>query len=433
MVTGPTHPTSANVDTAMSGAVSSDVADLLQRLDAFIESEIAPLQEQDDNQRFFDHRREWARTDFENDGLPRPEWEELLAEVRRRADAAGFYRYSLPRELGGHSGTNVAMAAVREHLAHRGLGLHNDLQNEHSIVGNLVFAHLVHMFGSEAQREELVEGLITGTKGLTFGLTEPEHGSDATWLETTARREGGDWIINGAKRWNTGIHTATHALIFARTSGEPGSATGITALLVPTDSPGVEVPFYWWTFNMPTDHGELILRDVRVPAHAVFGPEGEALTIAQTFLHENRIRQAASSLGAAQYCIDRAVDYAKTRKTFGRPLSTRQAIQWPLVELHTEAEMCRALIYRTAADLDDCHSAGVPAVSVGHRVSMCNYRSNRLACDAADRAMQVHGGIGYSRHEPFEHLYRHHRRYRITEGAEEVQMRRVAGQLFGFL
>jgi alkylation response protein AidB-like acyl-CoA dehydrogenase len=417
----------------MSTTVPPEVTDLLRRLDEFIDTEVTPLEEQDDNRRFFDHRREWARTDFEHDGLPRPEWEELLAEVRKRADAAGFYRYSLPTDIGGSDGSNTAMAAIREHLAHKGLGLHNDLQNEHSVVGNLVFAHLVHLFGTQAQREELVEAVITGCKGLTFGLTEPEHGSDATWLETTARRVGDDWVINGAKRWNTGIHKATHALIFARTSGETGSANGITAFLVPTNAPGFEVPFYWWTLNMPTDHGEIALRDVRVPASALFGAEGEALSIAQTFLHENRIRQAASSLGAAQYCIDRAVVYAKQRRTFGRPLATRQAIQWPLVELHTEAEMCRALIRRTAEDLDQCRRHGRPAVTVGHKVSMCNYRSNRLVCDAADRAMQVFGGIGYSRHEPFEHIYRHHRRYRITEGAEEVQMRRVAGELFGFL
>lgn len=411
----------------------SDVVALLDELDAFVAAEITPLQEQDDNQRFFDHRREWARTDFEGGGLPRPEWEELLAEARRRADAAGFFRYALPAELGGQDGSDVAMAAVREHLAHQGLGLHNDLQNEHSVVGNLVFVHLLHLFGTDAQRAEFVEPCITGERGIAFGLSEPEHGSDATWLETTAVRDGDDWVINGAKRWNTGIHAATHDLIFARTSGESGKARGITAFLVPTDLPGFEVPFYWWTFNMPTDHGEVVLRDVRVPGSAMFGAEGDALAVAQTFVHENRIRQAASSLGAAQYCIDRAVGYARERHTFGRALATRQAIQWPLVELHTEAEMCRSLIRDTAADLDDCKAEGRQAVTVGHRVSMCNYRANRLVCDAADRAMQVFGGLGYSRHEPFEHIYRHHRRYRITEGAEEVQMRRVAGQLFGFL
>jgi alkylation response protein AidB-like acyl-CoA dehydrogenase len=410
-----------------------DVVALLADLDRFIDAEITPLEEADDNRRFFDHRREWARTDFEGGGLPRPEWEALLAEARRRADAAGFYRWSLPTELGGRDGSELGMAAVREHLAHRGLGLHNDLQNEHSVVGNLVFVQLLHRFGTAAQREEFVEPLITGERGLGFGLSEPDHGSDATWLETTARRDGGDWVISGTKRWNTGVHTASHDLVFARTSGEPGSAKGLTAFLVPTDAPGFEVPFYWWTLNMPTDHAEVVLTDVRVPDEAILGAEGEALDVAQTFVHENRIRQAASGVGAAQYCIDRSAARARERTTFGRPLATRQAVQWPLVELHTEAEMLRTLIHKTASQLDGIHARGEAAVSIGHRVSMCNFRANRLVCDAADRAMQIHGGLGYSRHEPFEHIYRHHRRYRITEGSEEIQIRRVAGQLFGFL
>jgi alkylation response protein AidB-like acyl-CoA dehydrogenase len=405
----------------------------LTELDAFIAAEIEPLQRQDDNERFFDHRREFARTDVENGGVPRPEWEELLAEVRRRADAAGWFRYSIPAELGGRDGSNLDMAVIREHLAHRGLGLHNDLQNEHSVVGNLVFVQLLHLFGTAEQQAEFVEASITGQRRLGFGLTEPDHGSDATWMETTAVRRGGDWVINGGKRWNTGVHTATHDLVFARTSGEPGDARGITAFLVPTDSPGFEVPFYWWTFNMPTDHGEVTLTDVRVPDSAILGAEGEGLAIAQTFVHENRIRQAASGVGAAQYCIDAAVAYAKSRVTFGKPLAERQAVQWPLVELATEAELVRTLIRKTAVELDELTARGEPAVSIGHRVSMCNYRGNRLVCDAADRAMQVHGGLGYSRHLPFEHIYRHHRRYRITEGAEEIQMRRIAGRLFGYL
>jgi alkylation response protein AidB-like acyl-CoA dehydrogenase len=406
---------------------------LLGDIDAFIDAEITPLQEQDDNQRFFDHRREFARTDVENGGVPRREWEELLAEVRRRADAAGFLRYSLPEELGGRNGSNLDMAVIREHLAHRGLGLHNDLQNEHSVVGNLVFPYLLHLFGTPEQKEELLEPSLTGQRGLAFGLTEPDHGSDATWMETTAVRRDGDWVINGRKRWNTGVHSATHDLVFARTSGEPGHARGITAFLVPTGSPGFEVPFFWWTFNMPSDHGEVTLTDVRVPDASILGAEGEGLAVAQTFLHENRIRQAASGVGAAQYCIDESVRYAKQRITFGKPLAERQAIQFPLVELATEAELVRTLIRKTAVELDELTARGEPAVSIGHRVSMCNYRGNRLVCDAADRAMQVHGGMGYSRHLPFEHIYRHHRRYRITEGSDEIQMLRVGWHLFGFL
>jgi alkylation response protein AidB-like acyl-CoA dehydrogenase len=167
---------------------------------------------------------------------------------------------------------------------------------------------------------------------------------------------------------------------------------------------------------------------VRVPDSAVFGRVGRGLGVVQHFFNENRIRQAASSLGAAQFCIDRSVAYAKTRAPFGQSLASNQAIQFPLVELHTQCEMLRALIYKTAWSMDQ-----FGPLTQSAQVSMCNYVANRLCCDAADRAMQVHGGLGYSRHQPFEHIYRHHRRYRITEGAEEIQMRRVAGYLFGFI
>ena len=408
--------------------------ELVQRLadlDEFIEREIVPLQRRDDNERFFDHRREWARTDFEAGGTPRPEWEELLGEMLAKADAAGWLRYGLPKEIGGQDGSNFDMAVIREHLAHKGLGLHNDLQNESSVVGNFPVAHMLLGFGTPEQRVEFLEPMLAREKRLGFGLTEPDHGSDATWMETTAVRDGSgpdaDWIINGVKRFNSGMHSATHDVIFARTSGEDGSARGISALITPVDAPGLSVDFHWWTLNMPTDHAEVTLRDVRVPAGAVLGEVGEGLAVAQTFVHENRIRQAASGVGAAQFCIDRSVDYARKRKTFGQPLATRQAIQWPLVELHTEAEMVRGLVRKTAWELDR-----VPHMQISDKVSMCNYRANRLVCEAADRAMQVHGGLGYTRHTPFEHIYRHHRRYRITEGSEEVQMRKVAGYLFGF-
>jgi acyl-CoA dehydrogenase len=414
-------------------AVPTELESLLQELDTFIADEIEPLERQDDNARFFDHRREWARTDFEAGGLPRAEWEELLAEVRRRADRAGWLRYGLPAEVGGRDGSNLAMAMIREHLAGRGLGPHNDLQNESSIVGNFPHVRLVLAFGTCAQQEEFCERLITGERRWGFGLTEPDHGSDATWLETRAVRDGADWVINGVKRWNTGAHHATHNLIFARTSGGPGDASGITALLVPMDAPGVDVEFFWWTLNMPTDHAEVRLRDVRVPDGAILGEEGRGLDVAQHFVQENRLRQAAASLGAARYCIAESVAYATERVTFGAPLAQRQAIQWPLVELHSEAEMLRVFIWETAWMLDgDTVASGVPSGAIAARVSICNYRANRLVCEAADRAMQVHGGLGYSRHKPFEHIYRHHRRYRITEGSEEIQIRRVAGHLFGF-
>jgi acyl-CoA dehydrogenase len=405
-----------------------DLAEYLDELDRFIEDEIEPLEQQDDNVRFFDHRREDARTDWERGGLPNEEWEALLAEMRRRADAAGHYRYAFPKEYGGRDGTNLGMAVIREHLARRGLGLHNDLQNESSIVGNNVGLLLMIHYGTDQQREQWIDDLAEGRRGFAFGITEPEHGSDATHMETTAVRDGDEWVINGEKTWNTGIHKAPYDLIFARTSGKAGDGRGITAFLVPTDSAGFEIVEFLWTFNMPTDHGHIRLTDVRVPDSAIFGGEGRGLQVVQHFFNENRIRQAASSLGAAEFCLDRAIDHARVRAPFGKPLAHNQGVQFPIVELVTQCEMLRAFVRQTAWNMD-VHGA----FSVSKEVSMCNYWANRLCCEAADRAMQVFGGMGYSRHQPFEHIYRHHRRYRITEGAEEIQMRRVAGYVFGFM
>lgn len=412
----------------MNFDIPAELAAYLDELDAFIEAEIKPLEAQDDNMRFFDHRREHARTDWDNDGRPRHAWEALLSEARRRADAAGHFRYAFPKEFGGRDGTNLGMAVIREHLATRGLGLHCDLQNEHAIVANNIGLLLMLNYGSEEQKAEWVEPLATGDGFIAFGITEPNHGSDATHMETTAVRDGDGWRINGEKTWNTGIHAAPADLIFARTDGKAGDGNGITAFIVPTNAEGFKLEELLWTFNMPTDHGHISLNNVYVPDSAIFGGEGRGLQVVQHFFNENRIRQAASSLGAAQFCINEAVSYAQERKPFGKALATNQGIQFPLVELQTQCELVRALVQKTAWQMDT-----YGAFSVSDKVSMCNYWSNRLCCEAADRAMQVHGGLGYSRHKPFEHIYRHHRRYRITEGAEEIQMRRIAGYMFGFM
>ncbi len=413
-----------------------ELVSYLAELDAFIEEEIEPLQAQDDNQRFFDHRREWARTDFEHGGLPRPEWEALLEEARSRADRAGHWRFGLPREFGGQDGGNLAMAVIREHLAAKGLGLHADLQTEHSIVGNSPFVLVLRDFGTPAQREQLIAGILERKVQFAFGLTEPNHGSDATHMETRAvpetRAGRAGWRIDGEKMWTTGMHAATHCVVFARTGGRDGDARGISALLVPAKAEGVKVEEYLWTFNMPTDHPRVSFTQVWVLEDAVIGSVGGGLAVAQHFVHENRIRQAASSLGAADYCVRESVKYARERKPFGEELARNQGIQFPLVELATQIEMLRLLIRKTAWEMDQMPKPEVEK-RLSDKVSMCNYWANRLCCDAADRAMQVHGGIGYSRHKPFEHIYRHHRRYRITEGSEEIQMRKVAGYLFGYM
>jgi acyl-CoA dehydrogenase len=413
-------------------SIPADVTELLAAIDEFIDRELAPIQSA--NPEFFDHRREVARTDVDRGGAPSARWHELLTQARRLAIDAGFYQYPFPAALGGQDGSNLAMALIREHLAHRGPGLHAELSHEASVVANEPLVLVLHEYGTAEQQNRYLEPLVDGRIAIAFALTEPDHGSDATYLETTARRaDSGGWVLNGVKRFITGIDVADAVLVFARTSGEAGKAQGITAFLVPVSTPGLEVPYYWWCLNMPSDHGEVTLGDVRVGDDAVLGEVDRGLDCAQLFVHENRIRQAASSLGAAQFCIDRSVAYAQERVIFGKPLADYQGIQWQLVELQTEAELVRNTLYKTAWEMDESGGASTSAkVSVSDKVSMVNLRANRLACDAADRAIQVHGGLGYTRHVPFEYIYRHHRRYRITEGSDELQLRRIAGRLFGF-
>ncbi len=154
--------------------IPAEIKNYLAELDDFVEREIKPLERENDNIRFFDHRREWARTDFERGGLPRHEWEALLGEMRRRADKAGHYRFALPKEYGGKDGSNLAMAIIREHLAAKGLGLHNDLQNESSIVGNLPTVLMFRDFGTKEQRDAFIPGILDGSISVAFGLDRAE-------------------------------------------------------------------------------------------------------------------------------------------------------------------------------------------------------------------------------------------------------------------
>lgn len=248
----------------MNFSLPQDLVDYLAKIDTFIEEEIKPLQNENDNQRFFDHRREHSRTDWENGGLPRQEWEDLMHEAVRRADKAGFYRFSLQKEYGGSQpagsngrGANLWMAVIREHLAAKGLGLFNDLQTEHSIVGNFPDVIMVRDFGSQEQKELLIGGRFRGETRITFGLTEPKHGSDATWMETRAipeTRNGVEgWRLDGAKKWQTGMHKASHCFIFARTSSKNGDTGGISCFIVPPTTPGFKIESYeWYVSHLPT-------------------------------------------------------------------------------------------------------------------------------------------------------------------------------------
>ena len=293
--------------------IPEDLADYLVELDEFIEREIRPLEEQDDNVRFFDHRREHARTDWDRGGLP------AVAGAAGRGpaagDAAGHYRYQYPKEYGGQGGSNLGMAVIREHLAHRAWACTATCRTSTPSWAT-TWACCSWPSTGPTSRRTLDRGpgrsaavSPSASRSRSTARTPP------TWR--SAVRDG-EWVVNGEKIWNSGMDAASHDLVFARTHGEAGDGEGITAFLVPTDSPGFEVLEFLWTFNMPTDHAHIRLSDVRVPEGHLRG-RGPGLQVVQHFFNENRIRQAASSLGAAQYCIDRAVEHAKVRKPFGKP------------------------------------------------------------------------------------------------------------------
>ena len=358
----------------------TDLTAYLAELDAFIEAEIRPLEAVDDNIRFFDHRREHARTDWDRGGLPRHDWEALLAEARRRADAAGHLRFGMPVEFGGRNGSNLAMAVIREHFAAKGLGLHNDLQNEHSIVANNPIALMLRDFGTEAQKA-LIAGSFDGSFRCAFGLTEPEHGSDATFMETVAKPQSRDgvagYVVDGEKMWTTGMHVATHCLVFARTSGEAGDARGITCLMVPSDAPGVKVEEYLWTFNMPTDHPRVSFTDVWVPEDAdTLGPEdGRGLAKSHSCSYTRTASaKRPRSLGAprstaskesVKLCAGRASRSASRSPTIRRS-SGRSS------NLPPSAEMLRQLIRKTAWEMDRMskRDGGLPDDDLGQGVDV---------------------------------------------------------------
>ncbi|KAF4609806.1 hypothetical protein G7Y89_g15816 [Cudoniella acicularis] len=200
--------------------------------------------------------------------------------------------------------------------------------------------------------------------------------------------------------WISNMHRATHCLVFARTHGKPGDALGITAFFVPRSAPGFHIESYEWTFT-----------NVFVPDSAVLGEVGKGLPIAQTFVHGNRLRQAASSLSAAEFCIEESIKYARRRKPFGRGLAENQGIQFPIVELATQAKMLKLLILKTAAEIDGmtqkkierylgdkvfiCNASGFAAMEIfgEHELTSFQYWGNRLCTQAADRVMQIHGKV----------------------------------------
>ena len=328
--------------------IPKDLADYLDELDDFIEREIKPLEQEDDNIRFFDHRREDARTDWERGGLP----ERGVGGAAARGAPARRRRRPLPlpvpegvRRQGRHQPRHGRHPRAPRRARASGCTATCRTSTRSSATTSALL--LMITYGTEEQKAEWVDDLAEGRRGFAFGITEPEHGSDATWMETHAERDGDEWVINGEKTWNTGIHNAQYDLIFARTSGKPGDGDGHHRVprRRPT-RPGFEIDEFLWTFNMPTDHAHISLTErARAATAPIFGGEGRGLQVVQHFFNENRIRQAASSLGAA------AVLHRRVGRSTPRSAS-RSASRWPTNQAHPVPARRAADAVRDAARAD---------------------------------------------------------------------------------
>ncbi len=242
-------------------------------------------------------------------------------------------------------------------------------------------------------------------------------------MDATAERDGDEWVIDGNKYWITNGPYADFAMVFARTSGEKGEYGGITCFLVERDNPGYHVEKVHRTMGLtPGGQAELRFDDCRVGEDRVLGEVDEAFQTAMNWIGGGRIKIAANAVGTAQFLLDLAVEYARDRETFGKPIGHRQGVSFQLADLATDIEQVRQL-YRYAAW----------KIQEGERArkeeSMAKLRGAELANDAADVAMQVYGGAGFMKDTPIEREYRSARVLRIFEGTDEIQRRTIAREL----
>ena len=283
------------------------------------------------------------------------------------------------------------------------------------------FARILLNHGTEEQRLEVLPALCDGSKKLAFGLTEPDAGSDSSAIRTQARPAEGGWRINGRKHYISLGHEADWVLLFASTDKEKGNRGGITAFLLPTDAEGFEVGRVEVTIGND-EIAELSFSDYFAPHSAVVGDVGRGFQIAMESLVEGRLGVAACCIGAADRAQELAVDHAKTRQTFGKPLADRQAIQWMLVDNALELQIARDLLNAALSEYEEGFECRV-------RSSMCKLFCSEMVGKVTDRAMQIFGGAGMVRGAGLERLYRENRHFRVGEGTSEVHRMIIARSL----
>jgi acyl-CoA dehydrogenase len=330
----------------------------------------------------------------------------------------GYLGMRLPAEYGG-GGFDLSTYCLALEEFSRSHRMYTLLLDATSGLNPIAIAN----YGTPEQKQKYVAGLANGTLSASFGLTEPEAGSDSQAMRTRAEKKDGGWVLNGRKHFISGAHRADVVLVMAVNDPAKRARGGITAFLVERGVPGFSVTRVDETIGSEAIKlAELSFDDCFVPDSAVLGGVGDGFKVAMESLTNGRLGVSCSCIGAADRLLEMSVAYAKQRSTFGKPLAERQAIQWMLADSQVELSMARAYTYETLRRLQ----AGE---DVGNAASVCKLYCSEMVGRVADRAVQIHGGMGLVRGYPVERFYRDVRHYRVGEGSSEIQRMLIAREL----
>lgn len=329
----------------------------------------------------------------------------------------GFFGIKIPEEYGGIGMDARTYVCVMEEVA-RGCAVATSYL---SGANSLASAPIV-LAGSEEQKQKYLPGIADNSAFVAFALTEPNAGSDAGGMTTRAVEDGDGYIINGRKCFITGAGIAKYCVVFAKTSPEKGSK-GITSFIVDMSAPGVSVGKHEEKMGQAgLDCCDVVLEDVRISKEDVIGEVDKGFITAMKTLSVGRCGVAAQGLGIAQAAMDCAVKHMKERKQFGKTLASFQGLQFMIAEMETKLNAARLLVYNAAYQID-CGSDPTKAAS------MAKYYATEAAVDIVGKALQIHGGYGYSREYTIERLYRDVRVLTLYEGTTQVQQMVISGKL----
>ncbi len=321
----------------------------------------------------------------------------------------GLFGLTIDEEYGGSGGTTRQLAIVSEEIA-RGCAATSVIYIAHLAL----CAQFIHMFGTEGQKQRFVPPLARGEKIGAFALTEPGSGSDAAAMRTTAISSNGHYVLNGRKQFITNGPDADIFVVLA-THDRSLRSRGVDALVVESDTEGLTVnPMHGKMGIRASGVAEIVFENCPVPQENRLGEEGEGFHQTMQMLNFSRISIAAQAVGIAQAAYEAAVRYARQREAFGRQLADFQGIQWMIADMATNIDAARLLVYQAATLRDE----GLPFVT---EASMAKLFASRTAVESADKAVQIHGGIGYFAPTPVERYYRDAKVTEIYEGTSEIQ------------